>query len=178
MANLMKYLPLVKGQAEFHMAQAVRFGEQSKHPALARAEKHANTGNEFLGLLAEMQQATAELEQAGKPGVRKATPLALSFDELEGLPQELLQELSFSDGDRTDYTIIRMIEDLGGVASLDRIIVGLYKQTGEITKRTALTSRLYRMAQKGSVFPVPNKKGVYATQELNEDELERLFAPK
>lgn len=170
MSNLAKYIALVKGQADFHTEMAARFGAESKHPNPRRAEKHASTGKQFQELLGEMERAESEKATFSKP-----VQLSLSFDELDGLPQELLQELSFSDGDRTDYNIIRMIEDLGGIASLDRIIVGLYKQTGEINKRSTLTSRLYRMAQKGMIFPVPNKKGAYATQELTSEEVTKIL---
>lgn len=175
MTNLAKYIPLVKGQAEFHAGMAVRFGEQARHPDPKRAEKHAATSKQFQELLAEVERADTLLAQSAKPAVVKPIQLSLSFDELEGLPQELLQELSFSDGDRTDYNIIRMIEDLGGIASLDRIIIGLYKQTGEINKRSTLTSRLYRMAQKGMIFPVPSKKGAYASQELTDEDVAKIL---
>ena len=64
----------------------------------------------------------------------------------------------------------------GGVLSLDKLLIGLYKKTGEIHKRQALVSRLYRMSQKGVVFGVANKKGFYATRELSDEEIEKLFS--
>lgn len=175
MLNLLRHLPLVKSQAEFHAAMAAKFGEGSKIPMPKRAAKHAATSLQFQELTLDMEEASKLLEQGPRPTASKPVQLSLSFEELEGLPQELLQELSFSDGDRTDYTIIRLIEDLGGIASLDRILFSLFKQTGEINKRSALTSRLYRMAQKGMIFPVPNKKGAYSTQELTEEEAAKIL---
>lgn len=93
---------------------------------------------------------------------------SLSWDELEGLPEELVAELSISDSDKTDFNIIGLIREAGDVASLDRIILNLYKQTGEIVKRANLNARLYRMVQKEQIYSVPGKKGVYSTTKLEE----------
>jgi hypothetical protein len=59
--------------------------------------------------------------------------------------------------------------------SLDKLIIGLYKKTAEIHKRSTLTSRLYRMIQKGLIYSVPYRKGIYSTQELSEDDVKGLF---
>jgi len=171
MLNLTKHIPFVNQQAEFHANMASRFGTGSKYPDLKRSEKHAETAKQFQELITDIDEAGKLPEQTSLPSRQpKQIQLMLSFDELEGLPEELLQELSISGGDRTDYTMLKLIDDLGGIASLDRIIYGLYKQTGEINKRSTITSRLYRMTQKGLIFPVPGKKGVYSTQELSENE--------
>jgi hypothetical protein len=170
MLNLAKHLPFVKQQAEFHVNMASRFGAESKYPDLKRSDKHTETAKQFQELIADVEEAEKLLDRVPARPV-KQVQLSLSFDELEGLPEELLQELSISGGDRTDYTILRILEELGGIASLDRIIIGLFKQTGEVNKRSTITSRLYRMSQKGLIFPVPNKKGAYATQELTEEEV-------
>jgi hypothetical protein len=172
--NLEKFLPLVKDQAVFHEKMASRFGPNSKSPIPWRAEKHAETGAQFKELALAMEEAARA--PAGVPGKPlKPHQLSLSFDEIQGLPDELLQELSFSEGDKTDYTILKTIEDAGGIASLDRILVSLYRETGEVMKRNTLTSRTYRMAQKGLLFSVPGKKGVYSTRELTETEVSEIL---
>jgi hypothetical protein len=171
---LEKYLPFVKDQCAFHKRMAENFGPESKHPNPGRSEKHAETSAKFAELAAAIEEAVKALAQnTNKP--LKPHQLSLSFDEIQGLPDELLQELSISDGDRIDYTILRIIEDAGGMASLDRILVGLYKETGEVMKRVTLTSRAYRMTQKGILHSVPNKKGVYSTQELTEKEVSEII---
>lgn len=93
--------------------------------------------------------------------------------ELEGLPEELLNELSISDADKVEFTIQQIIDDNGGVISLDRLLVDMFKKTGKIYKRNALTSKLYRMSNKGMVFSVPNKKGVYSTSLIEGEELNK-----
>jgi hypothetical protein len=42
-------------------------------------------------------------------------------------------------------------------------------------KRSTLTSRAYRMVQKGNLFSVPTKKGVYSTHELTEDQVSQIL---
>lgn len=101
--------------------------------------------------------------------------ITLTLEDIEGLPPELMQELSISDADRLEFTIVSIINDAGGILSLDKIIVGLYKKTGEVHKRSTLTSRLYRMIQKSLIYSVPYRKGIYSTQELTDDDVKRLF---
>jgi hypothetical protein len=68
-----------------------------------------------------------------------------------------------------------MIAQDGGVLSLDKIMVELYRRTREIPKRTTITSRLYRMAQKGMIYNVPGKKGIYSTYEMTEQDAKKMF---
>jgi hypothetical protein len=123
--------------------------------------------------LAAADRKLQEAEIVLKP-VRLLRSVNLMPDELEGLPENLISEL-ISDSDRTEREIFKVIEECGGIASLDRVILSLYKRTGEIHKRAATTSRLYRMSQKGFAFPVPGKKGVYSIKQLSEAEAEKLF---
>lgn len=164
------YVEFVKSQVAFHEIMADKFKATPK-----RRDKHLETAIQLKSLL----EYVISLErEAVSPPTRQIKPiqLGLSFDEIEGLPADLIQELSFSDGDRTDFTIIKVIEAAGGVASLDRILVGYYRDTGEVMKRNTLTSRIYRMGQKGLVFQVPGKKGVYSTEELTEEQADNLFS--
>lgn len=171
---LEKFIPFVKEQSAFHARMADLFGPNSRQKDLKRSQKHAESSARF----AELAQA---LEQAAKATLTAPTTpprpkqLSLSFDEIQDLPDDLLKELSISDADRTDYAILQIIEECGGIASLDRILVGLYKATGEVMKRSTLTSRAYRMAQKGNLFSVPTKKGVYSSHELTEDQVAELL---
>jgi hypothetical protein len=71
--------------------------------------------------------------------------------------------------------IEHIIAQSGGFLSLDKIMVELYKRTREIHKRNTLTSRLYRMAQRGTIYNVPGKKGVYSTYEISEQDAKKMF---
>lgn len=161
----------VKTQITFHESMASKFEAIPK-----RRNKHLETAEALTGVLNYI--ASLEAAPAAKPNVQSGKPLqlGLTFDEIEGLPPELIQELSVSDGDRTDFTILKIVEAAGGVTSLDRILVGIYKETGEIMKRTTLTSRLYRMSQKGLIFNVPGKKGAYSVEEITEEQAQELLS--
>lgn len=90
---------------------------------------------------------------------------ALMPKELVGLPQELIDELITGGGiDPQELLVVQLIEASGGMLSLNRIQIGIYKNSGEIIKRTVLTAKLYRMVQSGMIFRVPKKKGIYTTE--------------
>lgn len=161
----------VKSQIVFHEKMADKFKANLK-----RRERHLETASQLQALHDHLTTLEAQPAAQGLPKVRGPFQLSLSFDEIEGLPPDLIKELSFSDSDRTDFTILRIVEESGGVASLDRILVGYYKETGEIMKRNTMTSRVYRMSQKGMLFPVPGKKGAYSTEELSDEEAQELAA--
>ncbi len=160
------FIEFVNSQLSFHERMADKLKANPK-----RAEKHQETAESFRKLLIYLESITNTSEQRPK----KAIQLSLSFEEIEGLPPELVQELSVSDGDRMDFTIMRIVEELGGIASLDRILIGIYRETGEVMKRNTLTSRVYRMGQKNLLFPVPGKKGVYSLKELTEVEVAAIL---
>jgi hypothetical protein len=166
------HIALVKDQLEFHERQAGRFEHEPR-----RAEMHARTAERFRGLMADLLRL--QDWQTAHPDwmtPRSAQPrrLALTWEEIEGLPKEVLDELSISDSDRTEFNIIAAVRASGGVASLDRVIVELYKMTGEVQKRISLNQRLYRMAQKDLLHAVPGKKGVYSTDTISEEEAAKL----
>ncbi|MDN7739958.1 MULTISPECIES: hypothetical protein [Burkholderia] len=158
-----KYGPFVKDQITHQEKQAAR--------AFARNEEAKAKG--ALGRVALFQQLLSDLitlESAGRSSpIHDQDPIRLSPHDLDGLPEELLAELSLNDSDRKDFLIVEIIDDIGGTASLDRILVNLYKRTGEIEKRTKLVSRLYRMVSKDLIYQSPDRKGVYTTSKPNEE---------
>ena len=48
------------------------------------------------------------------------------------------------------------------------VVVHIYNATGEIEKRSRLSSRLSRMQRKGLLFSVPKSKGIYATRPMTD----------
>ena len=87
-------------------------------------------------------------------------------DDLSDLPPELLKELSESFKGETD-PLIRIINDRGGTASLDEILVDLFRRYREIGKRPIISNKLYRFSKRGLCAPVPGKKGFYTTDPDN-----------
>jgi hypothetical protein len=167
------HLPFVKEQIAIQERLARKYEDQPW-----RKDLHEKSAAQFRLLADDMVAAQRIVNKANDAIERSKTAsrnLSLSLKEIEGLPKELLSELSISDADKLEFSIMNAIEDAGGILSLDKILIALYRETGEIHKRNTITSRLYRMAQKGMIFAVGMRKGIYSTQELSSDEVRQLL---
>lgn len=85
--------------------------------------------------------------------------------ELSGihdLPEDVLAELSGYKTDELEDQLVTVINSYGGEASLDQILVGLYRKFQVHQKRKFLQNKLYRMEV---VWSVDGRKGVYTTSE-------------
>lgn len=81
---------------------------------------------------------------------------------IHDLPQELLDELSVAKTDELEDQLVTVINAYGGEASLDQILVGLYRKFKVMQKRRFIQNKLYRM---NAVWSVEGRKGVYTTIE-------------
>jgi hypothetical protein len=178
MLTLSDALTFVNGQAQFHDMKLREYSATSPR----RGTQHDRLCQQFAALADYLQRQEDRIERLGS-GVSADTPpsgvvqLSLRFEDIEGLPPELMQELSITDGDKTDFAIQALMQERGGVMSLDQLLIALYRKTGEIHKRPNLNSRIYRMTTKGALFSVPGRKGVYSTRELTEAESAALERP-
>lgn len=152
-------LAFVKSQAEFHRRQTVKWGHDER-----RKTRHIETAERFEKLAEYIETLQIECLLGPAPKQPKTTSLSVTWEEAQELPPELLAELSVSDTDRAEFQVITIIDEQGGTASLDRILVEYFRATGEVMKRQAMTNRLYRMATKDLIYSVPGKKGIYTTQ--------------
>jgi hypothetical protein len=166
-----KYVAFVKDHGAFHEKRAQEF--QTSSPS--RAKRHRQTAETLNNMLADFATVGAEFallklgiektpNSDAAPQQAKSPRLSLTEEDIQGLPGELLNELSLSAGDRTEFAILSIMEESNGISTLDRLLIGLYRKTGEILKRDKLISRLYRMAQKNLVYSVSGKKGVYTLE--------------
>jgi len=172
---LAKHLPFVNEQATFHEKQALKFLD-GKFKSEFRHKLHSTTRDKLTELAADLIKADQDLDSRPPKVATVPQQLMLNLEEVEGLPEELVKELSTTAvADKGEQLILSLCKDYGGIISLDRLLVDVYKKTGEINKRTTLTSRLYRMSQKGLLFGVPGKKGFYSLTELTEEEAQKLF---
>lgn len=173
MSIVNKHFPFVKDQISFQERMVRKFSSDPK-----RQKLHQESAAKFKELMGDLEAADKKLDDpafAPKP-LALIQQLSLFPKEYEDLPDELKKELSISEADKTEHMILALMEEAGGIISLDRILVGLYTKTGDIHKRVTMTSRMYRMSQKGYAYPVPGKKGVYSIRQLTEDEVTKLFA--
>jgi hypothetical protein len=81
---------------------------------------------------------------------------------LDDLPESLRAQLQVGKLGELEREIIAVLRDrFDGVANVDEIMVGLFRQTGTVQDRQPLANRLYRMGQAGHLVSIPKKKGVY-----------------
>jgi len=81
---------------------------------------------------------------------------------INDLPQELRDELLVGKTDEIEDQIVTVINAYGGEASLDQILVGLFRKFQVVQKRKFLMNKLYRMPM---IWSVEGRKGIYTTQE-------------
>lgn len=92
------------------------------------------------------------------------TDIGSRFGDLGDLPEALLRQIPATRIDETEQEIIDIIKGVfGGIASVDEVLVGLYRQTGTVHERKKLASKLYRMvnAKPPLLEAVPKKRGIY-----------------
>jgi hypothetical protein len=142
---------------------------QDRRATVTREDKlklhfHIETAKQFRSLL-QFLEDTQSKDLHKTPNITGIDPTgALMPKELIGLPQELIDELITGGGiDPQELMIVQLIEGAGGMLSLNRIQIGIYKNSGEIIKRPNLTAKLYRMVQSGMILRMPKKKGIYTT---------------
>lgn len=159
MENIADYIDLVKQQIEYQDRRAlITRGEPQK------LQFHLEKAKQFRALLLFLESPHDNIPQKSAP-LSEIDPIgALLPKELIGLPQEVLDELSAKGTDKQEVLIVELIDAAGGVLSLDRILIGIYKSTGTILKRPVLTAKLYRMVQNGMIFKIPRRKGLYTTE--------------
>lgn len=154
MENLPDFAPFVKAQAE----RADKFAARCPEKKPVRKRNLHQIAERFHRLASLLE--VAPVDSGGAQ--RMADRLALTPKDLAGLPDELIRQLSLSEGDQQDFEILALLEAAGGILSIDHVLIQLYRRTGEVLTRQKVTSRLYRMANKGLVHPVPGRKGVYS----------------
>jgi hypothetical protein len=139
--NIEHFLQFVKRQAAFHHSKATQFADA--HPP--RSQKHTHYATEFENLAAFLTTLPRTSPSSGT-----------------GAAADLLAELNVSDIDRLNFTILDILKENGGKASLDQIMIGVYKKTGQILKRNKATNVVYNMKIKGLIHPIKGVKAAYS----------------
>jgi hypothetical protein len=177
---LTKFIESVKQQIGYWQHQVEYFGPDHPRYNPSRVTKYKYLIQDFSGLLEYLEQQ-AENEAADNAVTRrpyaflapstkladvgaepqKETPENIP-DDLADLPRELLAELSEGIKGETDQ-LIKIINDRGGTATLDEVLIDLWRKHKEIGKRPIISNKLYRLSKRGLCWAVPGKKGIYTT---------------
>lgn len=139
----------IKTVAEYFRRQAVRTGRPQ------------DIAERLIAFAEDLDQAYVYLIHL--EGLTSALPPDLG--NIHDLPQELLDELSVAKTDELEDQIVTVINAYGGEASLDQILVGLFRKFKVVQKRRFVQNKLYRMPM---VWGVEGRKGVYTTKEPEE----------
>jgi hypothetical protein len=158
-----KFIALVKGQIRHYETQIDRFPPSDPRTRPAQVEFYRRLMNEHCELLVylegQLKKTNGATEDPEKP-VDIETP---GEDNLSDLPEELLAQLSGRAKKGQADPIVQIINDHGGVATLDEILIDLYRRHREINTRTLISNKLYRLGKQGLVKAIEGKKGVYTT---------------
>lgn len=135
-----------------------------------KAAGREETADRLAGYAASLDGAADHIIKL--EGLTSALPPELG--NIHDLPQELLGELSVSKTDELEDQIVTVINAYGGEASLDQILVGLFRKFEIVQKRRFMQNKLYRMSM---VWSVDGRKGVYTTSEPHEESVTHHFKP-
>ena len=157
MSNIAEHLAFVKEQIDFCKKQVSKL--VNSH---AKGSRSCNGYEKRLSRFESLYSFLEEMPLQNPKHLKDSEPrLNLTPSDLEGLPQELIDQLALSDSDKTEFLIIECVEELGGIATLDQILICLYKKTNEIHERSKLNAKVYRAIQKNLLKSVEGKKAVY-----------------
>lgn len=82
------------------------------------------------------------------------------------LPEELRSQVAGSKLDEIEQKIVSTLRDrYDGIANVNELMVGLFRDHQVIEDRKVLVNKLYRMNKAGVVESVPKRKGVYALKD-------------
>jgi hypothetical protein len=183
-----RFAPLVKRQVDFWQYQVDKFGPEHPRYRPEKIERYKQLVNDFGQLLAHLIEQEGEPPAYRPPastrrlpgwwnkrGSSSETPKpdsshlpepaaapAPPLDDLADLPAELLAELSEGAKGEKDV-LVKIIDERGGTATLDEVLIDLFRKHREIGKRNIVANKLYRLNKRKLVWPVPGKKGIYTT---------------
>lgn len=128
-----------------------RFSRLSENEDLARAKRQAQVADNLEAVVKELETARKRLR-----------PLSTEFGDLSDLPEEVLQNLNLSKLDEMDQQLRDIVASgNGSEVGINQIIIELWRRHKVTKSRTFIMNKLYRMAQKGTIYSVEGKKGAY-----------------
>lgn len=108
----------------------------------------------FLGVVQERKEIEDRAAEATS---------ALRPADLVNLPEQLREQLQLSRNDHLDMSIYSALESLGGSATLEKLLIELYRSQRKMINRKPLARRLHGLVERGVIFRTPGRRGLYHT---------------
>lgn len=105
----------------------------------------------------------AKVDKSNYEGILNSSDVTL--DDLDGLPDELLQQLQITESMREDMFLKSLFVD--GPRNINQLLILIYRKTGEVRDRSQLAQKLYRMKRKGYIEPT-SRKGEFRLPSIKE----------
>lgn len=161
----------VKSQIDHHRKSIIYHEKRGDQPKvnrhrgiLKRFEELLPKIEQMVGIVPEPQFEVREIKVGSRIG---------NIDEL---PEAIRAQLVSFQMDELEAQILDLLNDnLDRVATIDEILVGLWRAHGVAHQRDQLANKIYRMTRKEQLYSVPGKKGVYSTvivEDANEQKAE------
>lgn len=149
----------VNSQIEHHRKSISYHEKRGDQP---KVNRHRGILKRFEDLLPKIEQlvgiappTTVEVKEI-KVGSR--------IGNIDDLPEAIRAQLVSFQMDELEAQILDLLNDnLDHVATIDEILVGLWRSHGVAHQRDQLANKIYRMTRKEQLFSVPGRKGVYST---------------
>lgn len=164
-------IEFVKSQIEHHKRTITFYQDRRNDPA--KAARHRGILRRFEELLPKMVKI-AELGDIPDLEVTEVKKIGSRFGDLSDLPDELKTQLVSIQYDALEQQIIDTVNDnFDHIASIDEILVSLWRSHGDLHQRDIIANKIYRMTRKEQLYSVPGRKGVYSTIEVELADVEK-----
>lgn len=125
------------------------------HKQLQLAKIAVRHVEDALGALLKEKRAVEE---------RAARALcALQPSDLMNLPEQVREQLRLSPNDHLDLKIVSALDGLGGSATLEKLLIEMWRTQKTMMDRKPLARRLHGLAERGVIFRTPGRRGLYHT---------------
>ena len=150
----------VKSQIEHHAKTAAWHSSKGRFDKEAR---HKGLHKRFVSLLSKIKEIEKQ-EVSSAPTKVSSNNVGGRLGDLSDVPEHIRKQLVTVQVDELEQQILDVIgSEFGGSASIDEIMVGLWRKYKVGDKdREFLARKIYRMVRSNSVFSVPKRKGIYA----------------
>lgn len=165
-------IEFVKSQIDHHRKSITFHEKRGDQP---KVNRHRGILKRFEELLPKMEQMMGV-----SPPVKfetKDIKVGSRIGNIDDLPESIRTQLVSFQMDELESQILDLLNDqLDSVATIDEILVGLWRIHETAHQRDQLANKIYRMTRKEQLFSVSGKKGVYSTKNVDDADVQKAEA--